>query len=109
MDADVSWGNPSTGVRTPIPSRTSSVGDAMTVMVSDELADHVDICEMFEAEVSLDYAVGKGWDIAVTVVFDETNRVVMWNDTTAQRGCTGTEKMFRRPGLVRRQPDAPRS
>ena len=46
--------------------------DSMTMMVADE----VDICAMFEAEV--DYAVGDSDDWAPEVVFNDANQIVMW-------------------------------
>ena len=52
--------------------------DSMTMMVSDE----VDICGMFEDEV--DYAIGEGW--SPEVVFDATNRVVMWRAPAENSG-----------------------
>ena len=85
VGGDVAWGNVDWD---DDPFEKLTCGDADPIMVSDR----VDICEMFEAEVSL--ATGKGWK--PTVVFDaETNRVVMWK-ATASAG-TG-ERCSRRSG-----------
>ncbi len=64
------------------PFEDLTCGAADPIMVSD----HVDICEMFDAEVSL--ATAKGWK--PEVVFNADNRVVMWR-AGATKG-TGTER-----------------
>ena len=65
------------------PFEDLTCGAADPVMV----ADHVDVCAMFDAEVDL--ATGKGWK--PTVVFGTDNRVRMWKATASP--ATGT-KMF---------------
>ena len=65
------------------PFEDLTCGAADPIMV----ADHVDVCAMFDAEVDL--ATGKGWK--PTVVFDGTNQVTMWKATASP--ATGT-KMF---------------
>ena len=59
--------------------------DSMTMMV----ADQVDICTMFDAEV--DYAIGDGW--SPEVVFNGDNRVVMWRAPAENSG--GDGKVFK--------------
>ena len=71
VGGDVTWGSVAWK---DDPFEDLTCGDADPIMVSD----HVDVCEMFEAEVSL--ATGKGW--TPTVVFNTDNRVVMWEATT---------------------------
>ena len=61
--------------------------DSMTMMV----ADQVDICAMFDAEV--DYAIGGSDDWSPEVVFDENNRVVMWRAPAENSG--GDGKVFK--------------
>ena len=65
--ADVMWGNVD-WEDNPFEDLECEAMEPMMV------ADHVDICGMFEDEV--DYATGKGW--GPEVVFDSNNRVVMW-------------------------------
>ena len=65
------------------PFEDLTCGAADPIMV----ADRVDVCAMFDAEVDL--ATGKGWK--PTVVFDADNRVEMWKATASP--ATGT-KMF---------------
>ena len=67
LGADVAWGDVDWEEN---PFEDLECGASDPIMV----ADHVDICEMFDAEVSL--ATGKGWK--PEVVFDENSRVVMW-------------------------------
>jgi len=78
------------------PFEDLTCGAMDPIMVSD----HVDVCEMFEAEV--DYATADGWSPTVvfrseTPGFTETtpptgNEVVMWKATT---GPDGGEAMFK--------------
>ena len=68
MDADVSWGDVEWEED---PFEDLTCGDADPIMV----ADHVDICDMFDSEVS--YATGKGWK--PDVIFGENNQVIMWS------------------------------
>ena len=68
MGADVSWGDVEWE---DDPFEDLTCGDANAIMVADE----VDICGMFDAEV--DYATGKGWK--PEVVFGENNQVIMWS------------------------------
>ena len=96
-DADVMWGRVDWD---DDPFEDLECGDADPIMV----ADHVDICEMFDAEV--DRATGKGWKPDVVFGsevpgFDATatdgsntnpNSVVMWK-ATASAG--SGEKMFK--------------
>ena len=81
VDADVSWGSVD-WKDDPFEDLECSAAEPITV------ADHVDICEMFDAEVDL--ATGKGWK--PTVVFDENNRAVMWR---APASAGSGEKMFK--------------
>ena len=53
------------------------------------VADHVDICDMFDTEVSM--ATGKGWK--PDVVFNADNRVVMWS--AGATAASGHERMFK--------------
>ena len=79
-DANVTWGRVAWE---DDPFEDLTCGAAEPVMVSD----HVDVCEMFDAEVSL--ATGKGWK--PTVVFSaDDNQVVMWK-ASASAG-TGTSR-----------------
>ena len=55
--------------------------ESMSVTVSD----HVDVCDMFDAEVS--YATGGGW--SPTVVFSATNTVMRW-EAPAKKAKSGT-------------------
>ncbi len=82
MDGDVTWGNVDWE---DDPFEDLECGAADPIMV----ADHVDVCSMFEAEV--DGATGRGW--SPVVVFDANNRVVMWRAST--RAATGHEQMFK--------------
>jgi len=77
--ANVTWGSVAWK---DDPFEDLTCGGADPIMVSD----HVDICEMFEDEVSL--ATAKGW--SADVVFDTNNRVLMWR-AGAKPG-TGTER-----------------
>ena len=82
LGADVAWGDVDWDDN-PFEDLECAAMDP--IMVSD----HVDICDMFDTEVSM--ATGKGWK--PEVVFDSSNRVVMW-----QAGATpasGHEKMFK--------------
>ena len=54
--------------------------ESMSVTVSD----HVDVCDMFEAEVS--YATGDGW--SPSVVFSAANTVMRWEASTKPDGGT---------------------
>ena len=81
VGGDVSWGSVDWK---DDPFEDLTCGDADPIMVSD----HVDVCEMFEAEVSR--ATGKGWK--PEVVFNENNQVVMWR---AGASATSAEKMFK--------------
>ena len=102
VGADVGWGRVD-WEEDPFEDLTCGASDPITV------ADHVDICEMFDDEVSL--ATGKGWK--PTVVFTaDTNQVVMWR-AGATAG-TGT-KMFKTVwfddnlnGKILKDTDAPR-
>ena len=81
LGADVGWGNVDWDEN---PFKDLKCEGADPIMV----ADHVDICDMFDSEVSL--ATGKGWQ--PDVVFNADNRVVMWSaGATAGSG----EKMFK--------------
>ena len=93
VGGDVGWGNVDWEDN---PFEDLECGAAEPIMV----ADHVDICEMFDAEVDL--ATGKGWKPTVvfrseTPGFTETtpptgNQVVMWKaDASAASGT----KMFK--------------
>ena len=83
---DVTWGSVDWK---DDPFEDLTCGDADPIMVSD----HVDICEMFEAEVDL--ATGKGWKPDVVFGADgetNANQVIMWAaSATAGSG----EKMFK--------------
>ncbi|MCY3746530.1 MAG: fibronectin type III domain-containing protein [Acidobacteria bacterium] len=81
VDADVSWGAVDWD---DDPFEDLECGGADPITVSD----HVDICDMFDAEVDL--ATGKGW--SPEVVFDADNRVVMWR--AGAKAGTG-ESMFK--------------
>ena len=81
VDGDVTWGNVDWE---DDPFEDLSCEGAEPIMV----ADHVDICEMFDAEVDL--ATEKGWE--PEVVFDAGNRVVMWR--AGAKAGTG-ESMFK--------------
>ncbi len=82
VDADVSWGSVEWE---DDPFEDLECGAADPIMV----ADHVDICDMFDTEVSM--ATGKGWK--PEVVFDANNRVVMWR--AGATAATGHERMFK--------------
>ena len=79
VGGDVGWGEVP-WENDPFEELTCGDDDPITV------ADHVDVCDMFDTEVS--NATAKGWD--PDVVFDE-NRVVMW---AAGRKAVTTETMF---------------
>ena len=55
--------------------------DSLTMMV----ADQVDICAMFDAEV--DYAIGDGW--SPEVVFNDSDQIVMWRAPAENSGGDG--------------------
>ena len=80
--ADVSWGDVE-WKEDPFEDLTCGAMDPIMV------ADHVDICDMFETEV--DMATGKGWK--PEVVFDANNRVVMWR--AGATASSGHERMFK--------------
>ena len=82
VDADVMWGNVD-WEENPFEDLECEAMDPIMV------ADHVDICDMFETEV--DMATGKGWK--PEVVFDANNRVVMWR--AGATASTGHERMFK--------------
>ena len=67
--------------------------DSMTMMVADE----VDVCAMFEAEV--DYAVGDSDDWKPEVVFNDANQIVMWRaaakNSAMDAGDATTGKFFK--------------
>ena len=81
VGGDVTWGSVNWK---DDPFEDLTCGDADPIMVSD----HVDVCDMFDAEVSL--ATGKGW--TPSVVFSDANQVVRWN-ASAKAG--SGEKMFK--------------
>ena len=81
VGGDVTWGRVDWD---DDPFEDLTCGNADPIMV----ADHVDICEMFDAEVDL--ATGKGW--TPTVVFDDNNRVERWKASASP--ASGT-KMFK--------------
>ena len=92
VGGDVAWGRVD-WENDPFEDLTCGDADPITV------ADHVDICAMFDDEVDL--ATGKGWEPTVvfgseradfTAASDNANAVVMWK-ATASAG-TGT-KMFK--------------
>ena len=80
--ADVSWGDVE-WKDDPFEDLTCGAMDPIMV------ADHVDICDMFDTEVSM--ATGKGWK--PDVVFGENNRVVMWS--AGATAASGHERMFK--------------
>ena len=82
VGGDVTWGNVD---RKDDPFEDLTCEGAEPIMV----ADHVDVCEMFDAEV--DYATGGGWK--PEVVFNAAHQVVMWRAgrTAAKSG----EQMFK--------------
>ena len=82
VDADVNWGSVD-WEDDPFEDLTCEGADPIMV------ADEVDVCAMFEAEV--DGGTGKGWK--PEVVFDTDNRVVMWR--AGATAATGHEKMFK--------------
>ena len=82
LGADVSWGSIELEED---PFEELTCGNANTVTVSDQ----VNVCDMFEAEVS--GGTGKGWK--PEVVFNASNQVVMWRAGTSPS--TGHEKMFK--------------
>ena len=97
VGGDVSWGNVDWEEN---PFEDLTCGDAEPIVV----ADHVNICDMFEDEVTL--ATSDGW--TPTVVFNSeradydssdadqlaaADQVVMWKATTGQKG-SGT-RMFK--------------
>ena len=81
LGGDVTWGSVDWK---DDPFEDLTCGGADPIMV----ADHVDVCDMFDAEVSL--ATGKGWK--PEVVFDTDNRVVMWR---AGASAGSGERMFK--------------
>ena len=81
LGADVAWGNVDWDEN---PFKDLKCEGADPIMV----ADHVDICDMFDSEVSL--ATGKGWK--PDVVFGDNNRVIMWS---ASASAGSGEKMFK--------------
>ena len=93
VGADVMWGRVD-WEDNPFEDLTCEAMDPIMV------ADHVDVCELFEDEV--DYATADGWSPTVvfrseTPGFTETdpptgNQVVMWKATT---GADGGEAMFK--------------
>ena len=88
VGGDVSWGEVD-WKDDPFEDLTCEGADPIMV------ADHVDVCEMFEAEVS--GATGKGWKPEVVFsAADATtnpNQVVMWR--AGATAATGHEKMFK--------------
>ena len=82
VDADVSWGNVD-WEDDPFEDLECDAADPIMV------ADHVDVCDMFDTEVSM--ATGKGWK--PEVVFDTDNRVVMWR--AGATAASGHERMFK--------------
>ncbi len=82
VGGDVSWGEVEWE---DDPFEDLECGDADPIMV----ADHVDVCDMFETEVSM--ATGKGWK--PEVVFNSDNRVVMWR--AGATPASGHERMFK--------------
>ena len=82
VGGDVSWGEVDWD---DDPFEDLECEGADAIMVSD----HVDVCEMFETEVSM--ATGQGWK--PEVVFDTNNRVVMWR--AGATAASGHEKMFK--------------
>ena len=88
--ASVAWGRVDWGDDDPFEDLTC---DSMTVAV----ADMVDICSMFEAEV--DYAVGDSDDWAPEVVFNDANQIVMWRaaakNSAMDDGDATTGKFFK--------------
>ena len=81
MGADVAWGNVDWKEN---PFEDLECGAMDPIMV----ADRVDICDMFDTEVSM--ATGKGWK--PEVVFNN-NRAVMWR--AGATAASGHEKMFK--------------
>ena len=82
LGADVGWGNVDWETN---PFEDLECGASEPIMV----ADHVDICDMFDTEV--DMATGKGWK--PEVVFGENNQVIMW--AAGATASTGQERMFK--------------
>ena len=82
LGADVAWGNVDWDDN-PFEDLTCASMDPIMV------ADHVDICDMFDTEVSM--ATGKGWK--PTVVFGENNQVIMWS--AGATAASGHERMFK--------------
>ena len=81
LGGDVTWGSVDWK---DDPFEDLTCGDADPIMVSD----HVDVCEMFDTEVSR--ATGKGW--TPVVVFNSAHQVVRWQATTAP---SSAEQMFK--------------
>ncbi len=82
VGGDVTWGNVDWDDN-PFEDLTCEGADPIMV------ADHVDVCDMFETEVSM--ATGKGWK--PDVVFDGENRVVRWEASATP--ASGHERMFK--------------
>ena len=83
LGADVAWGNVDWDEN---PFKDLKCEGTDPIMV----ADHVDVCDMFETEVSM--ATGRGWK--PTVVFgDTTNQVIMWS--AGATAASGHERMFK--------------
>ena len=82
VGGDVSWGSVEWE---DDPFEDLECGGSEPIMV----ADHVDVCDMFDTEVSM--ATGKGWK--PEVVFDANNRVVMWR--AGATAASGHERMFK--------------
>ncbi|MDE0474769.1 MAG: hypothetical protein OXI50_09430, partial [Gammaproteobacteria bacterium] len=82
VGGDVNWGSVEWE---DDPFEDLESGSSEPIMV----ADHVDVCDMFDTEVSM--ATGKGWK--PEVVFDANNRVVMWR--AGATAASGHERMFK--------------
>ena len=82
LGADVAWGNVD-WEDDPFEDLECEAMDPIMV------ADHVDICDMFDTEVGM--ATGKGWK--PDVVFNSDNRAVMW--AAGATASTGHERMFK--------------
>ena len=80
--ADVMWGNVD-WEDNPFEDLECEAMDPIMV------ADHVDICDMFDTEVGM--ATGKGWK--PDVVFNADNRAVMW--AAGATASSGHERMFK--------------
>ena len=82
VGGDVTWGNVDWD---DDPFEDLECGGADPIMV----ADHVDVCDMFETEV--DMATGKGWK--PEVVFNTAHQVVLWR--AGATPASGHERMFK--------------